>query len=63
MSIRAAPLCAILSDWEVVEAYGRMRRGSARSALAAWYGVSDRTLARAFERLEEKARQRGIAKW
>ena len=45
-------LCQYLSDWEVVEAY-QMWDGTYAGAerLAGFYGVSYRTLIRAFERM------------
>lgn len=50
---RLSSLCLSLSDWEVVEAYQRWdgtRAGAMR--LSGIYGVSYRTLQRAFRRME-----------
>lgn len=43
-----------LSDWEVEEAYWEYRHGTTISAIAARYGVSYRTIERAFARMRAK---------
>lgn len=45
-------LSAVLGDWEVEEAYRDWKRGIPKSALALRYGVCDKTIERAFHRLE-----------
>ena len=45
-------LSAVLSDWEVEEAYRDWKRGIPKSALALRYSVCERTIQRAFDRLE-----------
>lgn len=45
-------LSAVLSDWEVEEAYRDWKHGIPKSALALRYGVCDKTIERAFYRLE-----------
>lgn len=47
-------LACQLSDWEVVEAYQEHRRGTTMDALAGRYGVSYKTLERAFARMRAK---------
>ena len=49
-----AGACAALSDWEVDEARLDNRRGVPVDALAERYGVSAKTLERAFKRMDEK---------
>lgn len=50
-----AGACAALSDWEVDEArLDRERHGTPLAALAGRYGVSARTLERAFKRMDER---------
>lgn len=50
-----AGACAALSDWEVDEArLDRERYGTPIAALAGRYGVSAKTLQRAFKRMDEK---------
>jgi hypothetical protein len=49
-----AGACAALSDWEVDEARLDNRRGVPVDALAERYGVSAKTLQRAFKRMDEK---------
>lgn len=50
-----AGACAALSDWEVDEArLDHERYGTPIAALAGRYGVSARTLERAFKRMDEK---------
>lgn len=50
-----AGVCAALSDWEVDEArLDRERCGTPIDALAGRYGVSAKTLQRAFKRMDEK---------
>lgn len=46
--------CMQLSDWEVEEAHVEWERGTAAKVLAQRYGVSAKTLYRAFRRLERK---------
>ena len=45
-------LSAVLGDWEVEEAYRDWKHGIPKSALALRYGVCDKTIERAFHRLE-----------
>lgn len=45
-------LSAVLSDWEVEEAYRDWKRGIPKSALALRYDVCEKTIGRAFDRLE-----------
>jgi transposase len=47
-------LCKLLSDWEVDEARLDNRRGVPVDALAERYGVSAKTLQRAFKRMDER---------
>ena len=49
-----AGACAALSDWEVDEARLDNRRGVPIDALAGRYGVSAKTLQRAFKRMDER---------
>lgn len=49
-----AGACVALSDWEVDEARLDNRRGVPVDALAERYGVSAKTLERAFKRMDEK---------
>ena len=50
-----AGACAALSDWEVDEArLDRQRHGTPLAALAGRYGVSAKTLERAFKRMDER---------
>ena len=46
--------CSMLSDWEVDEARLDNRRGVPVDALAERYGVSAKTLQRAFKRMDER---------
>ncbi len=48
------PLCMLLSDWEVIEAHGERLRGAQMDVLAFRYGICQRTLRRAFQRLEKR---------
>ena len=45
-------LCSKVSDWEIEEAYRDWKHGIPKSALALRYGVCDKTIERAFYRLE-----------
>lgn len=45
-------LSAVMGDWEVEEAYRDWKRGIPKSALALRYGVCEKTITRAFDRLE-----------
>lgn len=45
-------LCRSLSNWEVVEAYLRHAKGEPTQLFASTYGVSYRTLNRAFRKME-----------
>lgn len=50
-----AGVCALLSDWEVDEArLDRERCGTPITVLAERYGVSAKTLQRAFKRMDER---------
>ncbi len=49
------PLCYVLSDWEVLEARQDFERGVPMKMLAERYGVADKTLQRAFKRMDERA--------
>ena len=49
-----AGACAALSDWEVDEARLDNRRGVPVDVLADRYGVSAKTLQRAFKRMDER---------
>ena len=48
------PLCYVLSDWEVLEARQSYERGTTLKVLADRYKVSERTLSRAFKRMDER---------
>ena len=48
------PLCYVLSDWEVLEARQSYERGVLLKVLAERYGVADKTLQRAFKRMDER---------
>lgn len=48
------PLCYVLSDWEVLEARQSYERGVLLKVLAGRYKVSERTLSRAFKRMDER---------
>ncbi len=51
-------LCHELSDWEIVEAYvEHLTCNTYMEELATRYGIASKTLYRAFERLENKARE------
>lgn len=47
-------LCYALSDWEVFEARQDFERGVPIKMLAERYGVADKTLQRAFKRMDER---------
>lgn len=49
-----APLCYVLSDWEVLEARQSYERGTTLEVLAERYGVHAKTLQRAFKRMDER---------
>lgn len=49
-----ASLSRLLSDWEVEEAHGERLRGAQMDVLAFRYGISERALRRAFQRLERR---------
>ena len=51
---RPTPLCYVLSDWEVLEARQSYERGVLLKVLAGRYKVSERTLSRAFKRMDER---------
>ena len=51
---RPTPLCYVLSDWEVLEARQSYERGVLLKVLAERYGVADKTLQRAFKRMDER---------
>ena len=48
------PLCYVLSDWEVLEARQDFEHGVPMNMLAERYGVADKTLQRAFKRMDER---------